>query len=626
LIGLTAGLSLYAFYEVGICGKVVHIQFGKWMDSELFSINWGFLFDSLTVVMLVVVTVVSTLVHLYSGEYMAGDPHRPRFMSYLSFFTFCMLLLVTADNYLQMFLGWELVGVSSYLLINFWYTRIQANKAAIQAMLVNRMGDFALALGIMGIFAEFKSIDYATVFAAAPTISTNENMYYGFAPLNIIGILLFIGAVGKSAQIGLHIWLPNAMEGPTPVSALIHAATMVTAGVFLLARSSPLLEYAPEALEVVSVMGALTAFFAATSGLLQNDLKKVIAYSTCSQLGYMVFACGLSAYNVGVFHLANHAFFKALLFLSAGSVIHAMSDEQDLRRMGGLVKVLPFTYAMIFIGSLALMGFPFLSGFYSKDVILEVAYAKDSLAGHGANWLGSLAAFFTAFYSIRLIHLTFLSKAAGHNAVYRNSHEGSWVMGLPLLLLSIGSIWVGFLTKDLLIGLGTDFWANAIFTHPANLVMVDAEFLPHSIKLIPIVFSLTGAISALILYSFFADTLYSLKRNNSGLYTFGNRKWLFDKVYAEWIIQPVFNHAYSSTYLTVDRGLLEVLGPYGIGKALYSHALSISHFQSGHWYHYTLVILVAIGAFLGFMFFGTSYLISSLLLPVLSAFLWICLN
>ncbi len=410
-IFITFLMSCVAFYEVALAGSPCYFEVMTWIDSEMFSTSWGFMFDSLTVVMLVVVTCVSTLVHLYSTEYMGGDPHLPRFMSYLSLFTFFMLILVTADNFLQMFVGWEGVGLCSYLLINFWFARLQANKAAIKAMLVNRVGDFGLALGIFAIFLTFKSIDYATVFAAAPSVIGQTTTFFNFEvdTLTLICLLLFVGAVGKSAQIGLHTWLPDAMEGPTPVSALIHAATMVTAGVFLLARCSPIFEYAPTALVVVTVMGAMTAFFAGTTGLLQNDLKRVIAYSTCSQLGYMVFACGLSGYSVGVFHLANHAFFKALLFLSAGSVIHAMGDEQDMRKMGGLVRVLPYTYAMFFIGSLALMGFPFLTGFYSKDVILEIAYAHYTLHGHFAHWLGTLAAFFYCFLFNEIVVFNFFS-------------------------------------------------------------------------------------------------------------------------------------------------------------------------------------------------------------------------
>jgi len=606
LLASAAFLSSFAFYEVGLCGSVVHLELAPWMETEIFYVAWGFLFDSLTVVMLVVVTYVSTLVHLYSGEYMNGDPHRPRFMSYLSLFTFFMLILVTADNFLQMFVGWEGVGLCSYLLINFWFTRIQANKAAIQAMIVNRVGDFGLALGIMAIFYQFQAVDYATVFASIPQVVGRPMLFMNFSvdSLTLIAILLFIGAMGKSAQIGLHTWLPNAMEGPTPVSALIHAATMVTAGVFLLARSSPLLEYAPTALSLITIVGAMTAFFAATTGLLQNDLKKVIAYSTCSQLGYMIFACGLSAYSVAIFHLANHAFFKALLFLSAGSVIHAMADEQDMRRMGGLVRLLPFTYAMIFIGSLALMGFPFLTGFYSKDVILEVAYAHYTLPGHFAHWLGSLAAFFTAFYSIRLLHLTFLSMPAGYRKIMEGAHDAPLPMALPLLILSFGSIFVGYLTKDMIIGVGTDFWSGAIFTHPKNLTLLEAEFIPHSIKLLPVIFSIGGAASAFLLYTFAADRLYFLKTHWSlgrRLYTFLNRKWFFDKVYTEFIIQPALHQAYHTTYKTVDRGMIEILGPYGISQVIYEKAWSISRFQSGHLYHYTLMMAMGICIPLAFL-------------------------
>lgn len=598
LVSFRRVLRIISFYEVALCGNTVYLRVFPWMDRENLVVNWGFLFDSLTVVMLVVVTVVSSLVHVYSGEYMYGDPHRPRFMSYLSLFTFFMLILVTADNLVQMFVGWEGVGLCSYLLINFWYTRLQANKAAIKAMLVNRVGDFGLALGIMGVYYEFKSVDYATIFAAAPNAVGHKIEFLGFSvdSLTLIGILLFIGAVGKSAQLGLHTWLPDAMEGPTPVSALIHAATMVTAGVFLLARCSPLLEYAPLVLRVVTIFGAITAFFAATTGLLQNDLKRVIAYSTCSQLGYMVFACGLSAYSVGIFHLANHAFFKALLFLSAGSVIHSMADEQDMRRMGGLVRLLPFTYAMMFIGSLALMGFPFLTGFYSKDVILELAYATYRVPGHFAHWLGTIAAFFTAFYSIRLLHLTFLSEPNGYRKVIEGVHDAPIAMGFPLLILSWGSIFVGYLTKDMIIGVGTDFWGSSLFTHPQHLTLLEAEFIPHRIKLVPVIFSLLGAFRGFILYTWGVRNLVKWKISVTGRswYTFLNRKWFFDKVYNEFIVQSVLHHGYHSTYKMVDRGVIELLGPYGLSQVLYEKAWSLSRFQRGHLYHYTLVILVGI--------------------------------
>lgn len=576
--------SRVAFVEVGLRGNVVHRDLGPWMESERRGVRWGLRYDSLTVVMLVVVTRVSTLVHMYSIEYMSGDPHRPRFMSYLSRFTFFMLILVTADNRVQMFIGWEGVGLCSYLLINFWFTRLQANKAAIKAMLVNRVGDFGLALGMRAVYQEFHALDYATIFALAPYAvgSTMDRRGWSVDSLTVIGLLLFVGAVGKSAQLGLHTWLPDAMEGPTPVSALIHAATMVTAGVFLRARCSPLLEYAPVALSVITVMGSMTAFFAGTVGLVQNDLKRVIAYSTCSQLGYMVFACGRSAYSVGVFHLANHALFKALLFLSAGSVIHAMMDEQDMRRMGGLVRILPLTYAMMFIGSVALMGFPFLTGYYSKDVILEIAYGSYTIPGHRAHWLGTMAAFCTAWYSMRLLYLTFLAQPSGYRVVMEGAHDAPLRMALPLLILSVGSIRVGWLTKDRMIGLGTPFWSAALFTHPDRRVQLEAEFIPHSIKRVPVIFSIAGAVGARWAYDRASSSLYAWKMEARPLYVFRNRKWFFDKVYNEWITQPVRHHAYHTTYKRVDRGLIEMRGPHGRSRALGSRSEGRRGVHSGH--------------------------------------------
>ena len=439
-------LSLFLFYDILANEIVYKIILGSWIFSDSISINWSFCFDSLTSVMLIVVTFISTLVHLYSIEYMRHDPHLQRFMSYLSLFTFFMLILITANNFLQMFVGWEGVGLSSYLLINFWFTRIQANKAAIKAMLVNRIGDFALLLAIFTIYSTFNSLDYDIIFTLVP-LFIDSSILVGtarFPVIDIICILLFVGAMGKSAQIGLHSWLPDAMEGPTPVSALIHAATMVTAGVFLLARCSFIFEFSNTALNFVLFIGSATAIFAATTGLFQNDMKKVIAYSTCSQLGYMIFACGLSSYQLGVFHLSNHAFFKALLFLGAGSIIHAVADEQDMRKMGGLKKLLPFSYAIMLIGSLALMGFPFLTGFYSKDAILELAFAQFNIGSHFAYYLGCFAAFFTAFYSVRLLFLVFLAKPNGNRKTILNSHEASWEIGLPLLILSIFSVQLDF--------------------------------------------------------------------------------------------------------------------------------------------------------------------------------------
>jgi proton-translocating NADH-quinone oxidoreductase chain L len=507
-------LSLVLLYDVVSNGVVYKVTLGSWIISDNLQVDWSFCFDSLTSIMLIVVTFISTLVHLYSTEYMEHDPHLPRFMSYLSLFTFFMLILITANNFLQMFVGWEGVGLSSYLLINFWFTRIQANKAAIKAMLVNRVGDFALLLAIFSLYFVFNTLDYDAVFALVPLVLDHKILIGGIVlpVVDIICILLFVGAMGKSAQLGLHTWLPDAMEGPTPVSALIHAATMVTAGVFLLARCSFLFEFSPIALNLIVFIGSATAFFASTTGLFQNDMKKVIAYSTCSQLGYMMFACGLSSYEVGVFHLSNHAFFKALLFLGAGSVIHAVADEQDMRKMGGLQKLLPFSYSIMLIGSLALMGFPFLTGFYSKDTILEVAYAKYTTWGHFSYYLGTFAAFFTAFYSVRLLFLVFLAEPNGSRNVILNAHEGSWRMGFPLFILSLLSISIGFLTRDLFIGFGTNFWNSAIFVLPENYALSDIEFISLFHKLLPLIISISGASFAYFLYSFGLNGFYNIKK------------------------------------------------------------------------------------------------------------------
>ena len=600
---LTFLMSLFAFYEVALLNCCVYIKLAPWINSEILHVDWGFLFDSLTVVMCCVVTFVSSIVHLYSTEYMAYDPHLPRFMSYLSLFTFFMLILVTADNFIQMFVGWEGVGLCSYLLINFWFTRIQANKAAIKAMILNRIGDFGLVIGILLLFVECRAVDYATVFAVTP-IFTNKVctfLSFDFDLISTICFFLFIGAIGKSAQLGLHTWLPDAMEGPTPVSALIHAATMVTAGVFLIARTSPLFEYAPNILRLVSIVGACTAFFAATVGLLQNDLKRVIAYSTCSQLGYMVFACGLSNYSVGVFHLVNHAFFKALLFLGAGSIIHAVADEQDMRKMGGLKKLVPFTYSMMVIGSLALIGFPFLTGFYSKDVILEVAYGKYTLEGHFSYVLGSLGAFFTAFYSTRLIYLTFLSAPNGYKPVICSAYDSSYQISISLFLLVIPSVLIGFYAKDMIIGFGSDFWGNAIFTTTENMNRIDSEFIPHIYKILPVLLSFLGVTASFLLYLFGTKLLIQAKMSVWGkkIYNFFNKKWFFDKVYNEYISQFFFTISYTITYKVIDRGVIEVFGPMGLSSLITKKASYISKLQTGYLYHYTFLILTSLTLILG---------------------------
>jgi len=574
-------LSVIAFLEVGLGGTIVTYTYTPWIVSGYLDLQWGFLFDSLTVTILVVVTGVSSMVHLYSLEYMGGDPHLPRFISYLSLFTFFMLVLVTGDNLLQRFLGWEGIGLSSYLLINFWFTRLQANKAAIKAMLVNRVGDIGLALAMLLVFIEYGTLNYSIRFSIAPYEVGTNFLGVNFNTLNLLGVFLRVGTAGKSAQLGLHTWLPDAMEGPTPVSARIHAATLVTAGVFRLARISPIIEFSTM-LPIIAVIGGTTALFAATTGLLQNDIKRVIAYSTCSQLGYIVFACGVSAYSVGVFHLANHAFFKALLFLSAGSVIHAMSDEQDIRRMGGLVSLLPFSYAIILIGSLALIGFPYLTGFYSKDVILEVAYGSYSVSGQFAYVMGTMAAFFTAFYSNRLLYLTFRSSPNGHKSVISGVHDAPVKMALPLVVLSFGAIFIGYLSRDRIIGLGTPFWEHARFTHPDHLSSIDGEFLPHLAKVFPTMVAITGALLAILLYHTATTSMYEYKVSPTGvwLYTMLNRKWMWDKMYGN-LSQSVLNHGYRSTYLVVDRGVIESCGPLGLTRVIHSVTSRRSFRDSG---------------------------------------------
>ena len=595
-------LSIFIFYEVALTGCFVYIKLSTWISSEVLNVDWGFMFDSLTVLMCCVVTFISFLVHLYSTEYMSHDPHLPRFMSYLSLFTFFMLILVTADNFLQMFVGWEGVGLCSYLLINFWFIRIQANKAAIKAMIINRIGDFSLLIGILLIFIYYKSIDYATVASLTPFFQSFQITFLNMKLdlIVLIGIFLFFGAVGKSAQLGLHTWLPDAMEGPTPVSALIHAATMVTAGVFLLARSSFIYEYANVVLCFITVLGSLTAFCASTIGLLQNDLKRVIAYSTCSQLGYMVFACGLSNYSAGVFHLSNHAFFKALLFLSAGSIIHAVNDEQDMRKMGGLKKLIPFSYVMVVIGSLALIGFPYLTGFYSKDLILELSYGKYNYFGYFSYYLGTLGAFFTAFYSTRLLCLTFLFLPAGHKKVIGFAKDEFNNLTFVLGILAIPSIFVGFYSKDLIVGLGTDFFKTAIFSSFNNVNVFDAEFVILFFKSLPVNLSILGVFSAFFLYTYFFKFLFLLKISFLGkkIYNFFNRKWFFDKIYNELFGQFFFKFGYSISYKFVDRGIFEILGPTGLTIFFSKISYNIHKMQSGYLYHFTFSILISITFFL----------------------------
>lgn len=571
---LTILISCFIFYETTLNFSATYLKLWRWFDSDLLTTSFGLQFDSLTAIMLIVITSVSALVHIYSTGYMAGDPHVPRFMSYLSLFTFLMIVLVTSDNYIQLFIGWEGVGLCSYLLINFWFTRIKANKAAIKAMLVNRVGDIGLVLAMIMIIREFGTLEFSVINGIIIGPVNNIN-------LTIVCLLLFLGAVGKSAQLGLHTWLPDAMEGPTPVSALIHAATMVTAGVFLIIRSAPLFEKTPVALVFVTIIGALTAFFAATSGLVQNDLKKVIAYSTCSQLGYMVMVCGISNYSTSLFHLMNHAFFKALLFLSAGSIIHAIGDEQDLRKMGGLLKSIPFTYVMVLIGSLSLMGFPYLTGFYSKDLILELIFDKYYVAF--AYWLGSISALLTAFYSIRLIYLTFLTNPNSKKEILIYTHESSLNILFPLFFLALGSIFVGYLTKEITL-------SNII--HPV---------VPNHIKILPIILSLSGGFCALLLYNRLwgyyvlmgaqGETPYN-KNIYHSIYTFLNSAWQFNYIINHFIIVNVWKFGHLISYKVIDRGLLEIIGPKGISSVIINITQKISNLQSGMIFNYALIMII----------------------------------
>ena len=602
-VNLSMIFSFLAFYEVALLKSPCYISLVDWITSGVFYITWGFLFDSLTCVMLLVVTIVSTLVHMYSIKYMELDPHTPRFMSYLQIFTFFMLVLVTADNLVQMFLGWEGVGISSYLLINFWHTRYWANQSALKALIVNRIGDFSLSIGIFLTFYIFKSTNYLLIFPMIPSFLDYSIWFLGFKihALTLIAIFLFFGAVGKSAQLGLHTWLPDAMEGPTPVSALIHAATMVTAGVFLMVRFSPLLEFTPYVLFLMILFGSITAFFASMVGVFQNDLKKIIAYSTCSQLGYMIFCCGLSNYAVSMFHLSNHAFFKALLFLCAGSIIHALSDEQDIRKMGSLINFLPTTYSLMLIGSLALAGFPFLTGFYSKDFILELSqvfrYSNINLLyGSFACWLGNLSVFFTSFYSFRLIYLTFINNFNGHRILLNKIHESSILMLFPLVVLAIGSIFIGFLTKDFFIGIGTNFWDTSVFVFPTNMFFIEAEFLPILIKWLPFILSLLGIIISSLI-SILNLKFFSFIRVNFILVFFAfliNKKWYIDTFYNTFVVNTLLNFGYLVSFKTLDRGFIELTGPYGISRLVSKQGKTLGTLQTGQITHYLFFMVLGV--------------------------------
>ena len=585
----TTILAIISFFEIGFTNNPVSLNIFKWLDSESFNIAWNFQFDSLTVSMLIPVLVISSLVHFYSIGYMSHDPHNQRFFSYLSLFTFMMIILVTGNNYLVMFVGWEGVGVCSYLLVSFWFTRIAANQSSLSAFLTNRVGDAFLTIGMFVILWSLGNLDYSIVFSLAPYI--HENI------ITIIGICLLIGAMAKSSQVGLHIWLPMAMEGPTPVSALIHAATMVTAGVYLLIRSSPLIEYSSTVLLICLWLGAITTVFSSLIGLFQQDIKKIIAYSTMSQLGMMVIAIGLSSYNIAIFHLVNHAFYKGLLFLGAGAVIHAVADNQDLRRYGGLISFLPLTYTVILIASLSLVAFPFMTGFYSKDFILESAFGQYYFSSISVYVIAVIGAIFTTLYSVKVLYLTFLANPNGPINYYKNAHEGDIFLSLPLVILAIFSIYFGYLTKDIFIGLGSSFFVdNSIFIHPMHEILIDTEFaVPTLFKLLPFVLTISFSALAIIYPEFMPNSITNFKFTNIGYYIFGffNQRFLVEFFYNKFIVNTVLDIGGQTTKI-LDKGSIEWVGPYGFGIILQKISKIMSGLHKGVVTDYALYILIAV--------------------------------
>jgi NADH-quinone oxidoreductase subunit L len=593
---VAAVLAGFVFHDVALHGQGGVVDLFTWIDTGELQVHWALRLDTLSAVMLLVVTLVSSMVHVYSIGYMAHDRSIPRFMAYLSFFTFFMLMLVTADNFVQLFFGWEGVGLCSYLLIGFWYDRPTANAAAIKAFVVNRIGDFGFVLGIFAVYLIFGSLQFDTVFAGAPDIVGNTIDFLGWQvdALTVTCILLFVGAMGKSAQIGLHTWLADAMEGPTPVSALIHAATMVTAGVFMLARLSPLFEYAPGALAVVAVVGGTTAIFAASVGMAQNDIKRVIAYSTCSQLGYMFFAAGVSAYSAAMFHLMTHAFFKSLLFLCAGSVIHAMSGEQDMRKMGGIWRKIPATYALMWVGSLALAGIPWFSGYFSKDTIIEAAWAAGSGVGYYSYCLGVFAAFLTAFYSWRLLIMTFHGAPRADHEVMHHVHESPKVMLWPLVVLALGAIFAGAIGFDLFVGDGrTEFWREAILVLPEHDSVEGAHHVPAIISLLPLIAAVLGIATAYICYMFRPGIPAATARRFRGIYLFLLNKWYFDELYDALIVRPAMALGLG-LWKTGDGGVIDGFGPDGIASMTRGLAVRAGRLQTGYLYHYAFAILIGV--------------------------------
>ena len=596
---LSAILSIIIFYKGALYGEYANYKIFEWINSGNLRVNWSINIDPLSSIMLVVVTSVSSLVHLYSIGYMSHDPNKPRFMAYLSLFTFAMLMLVVSDNFLQLFFGWEGVGLCSYLLIGFWYKKNSANDAAIKAFLVNRVGDFGLAIGIFLIFNYFGTLNYNEVFAKVAEQSDKEINFLGSNVnlITLISLSLFIGAMGKSAQFLFHTWLPDAMEGPTPVSALIHAATMVTAGVFLVVRCSPIFEYSQVALNFIAVIGMITAVFAASIALVQNDIKKIIAYSTCSQLGYMFFAAGVGAYHVAIFHLFTHAFFKALLFLGAGSVIHAFKDEQDIRKMGGVWKKIPYTWGLMLIGTLALTGFPLLSGFYSKDAIIEFAFFKNSKIGYYAMTVGILTAFLTAIYSWRLFFKTFHGKYNNLDIPIEKTHESPLIMLIPLIFLSIGAIFAGYAFKELLIGHDyQDFWRNSIFF----LKKIEHLHLPLWLLFSTPVLVIIAIPLSYYLYIKNSDILSSVRKLNEPLYNFLLNKWYFDELYEAIFVKPL-KVIGLFLWKKGDQNTIDRYGPDGFSKIIKYFSNKAIKFQSGYIYDYAFVMLLGLSFLLTYL-------------------------
>ena len=598
LIMISAIFSIVIFYFVLTENYLDNKLIFNWISSGNFNVNWSINIDPLSSIMLVVVSLISSLIHFYSIGYMEHDPHKPSFMAYLSLFTFSMLVLVTADNFLQLFFGWEGGGLCSYLLIGFWYKKSTANSAAIKAFVVNRVGDFGFAIGIFLIFLFYGTVNYEEVFQLTPQLIQKQIVFFGneFNLITTICIMLFIGSMGKSAQIFLHTWLPDAMEGPTPVSALIHAATMVTAGVFLVVRCSPIFEYSQVALNVVAIIGMMTAFFAATVALVQNDIKKIVAYSTCSQIGYMFFAAGVGAYHVAIFHLFTHAFFKALLFLGSGCVIHSFTEEQDIRQMGGVWKKIPYTYSLMVIGTLALTGFPFLSGYYSKDAIIEFAFLKGSYVGYSAATVGIFTALLTAIYSWRLIFKTFHGKYNNKKNNIISIHESSLYMLLPSSLLALGAILSGFLFKEIFIGHDTEFWNNSILF----LKTLNTNHPPLWILIItPLIVTLVIPISY-YLYIKDEKVLKSFVSKNQKIHNFLLNKWYFDEAYDFIFVRPIKKLGIffwkKGDVNTIDR-----YGPDGLSRLVKIISDKAVNFQSGYLYHYAFVMLIGFSIILTYL-------------------------